>query len=454
MVANSKMTPLQTSRWLLCLVVSICVQWRLLLAPQAVLAVLPALWPTANASVALEVLPPHPKTRVETFDLGYHAARYAAASCSPNAGAGDLDGYLSGSCATIVKEAGSSLGRSDLTGAQLSRARTLLQQMDEERSVVDRIAGLFSFVNIVWTVAIVGLVATVGPFLAYIFGEQLVRIAKALYENVILPTHRVGGLEVLAYALSICLAAQSYRYPPQQASAATMVALSGALALGPCWAYSTALHATGPGDKDKFLMVTGALLALAFAPLALAHQSQVIGFATLGAAYMALGFVMGAFFGGFYVGFDGKDALIRSVVASAVLVVVFAALRICNADAWALRPFGSAVMVLGNVVYFLGMLIMSSRYGEYDFRITNIAMLVSLVVVALIGSVFVLPAATNTACVFFVLWAMEKEMEVKWGAAAIAVLFVNFIGLYFAAHYLHTHPQVIGSLFDPSGMYV
>ena len=106
--------------------------------------------------------------------------------------------------------------------------------------------------------------------------------------------------------------------------------------------------------------------------------------------------------------------------------------------------------VLGNIGYFLALLILSSKWrSDGNYVIMNTVMLVSLIAAAFVGSVVALPSYTNTASTFFVLWVMEKEMEIKWGSGWIAVLFVNFVALYFLAHHLHIHPEIITSLFDP-----
>ena len=129
-----------------------------------------------------------------------------------------------------------------------------------------------------------------------------------------------------------------------------------------------------------------------------------------------------------------------------------------------MRPFATGATVLGHVMYFLGLLILSSRwhtspksspvlYGASRYHMLNAAMLASIALCVLLGSIFAIPAATNVALVFLVLWAMEKELEVQWGAAGIAVLFANFVALYFAAHHLHTHPRLVTSIFEPEGVY-
>ena len=63
-----------------------------------------------------------------------------------------------------------------------------------------------------------------------------------------------------------------------------------------------------------------------------------------------------------------------------------------------------------------------------------------------------IPFMANTATTSLVLWIIERETEVKWGGFGIEIMFLNFIFLYFVAHYLHTHPEHIVSLFDPAGL--
>ena len=130
--------------------------------------------------------------------------------------------------------------------------------------------------------------------------------------------------------------------------------------------------------------------------------------------------------------------------------MTFAALRSNGVPDATLAPFAFGARVLGNIGYFLALLILSSKWrSDGNYVIMNTVMLVSLIAAAFVGSVVALPSYTNTASTFFVLWVMEKEMEIKWGSGWIAVLFVNFVALYFLAHHLHIHPEIITSLFDP-----
>ena len=433
-------------RWLLLPVAFVCVEWSLLLTPATVLDTTPSLWTTAvdNASLSLKL----PHTRLQAFQLGWHAALYTAC----------VRTTLADSCTVHIDAANAAIGpTSRMTAEQLTQSNLQagLQLEDEERSTGQRILGFFSFVNIIWVVSIFGGLLTVGPFLIYVFGTLISKVLIALYTDLLVPMHKLGVFELCAYAFIFLLSAQSCRYPVQHASAAALVGLTGAMGFAPCWAYSTALWAEhSKGKEEEFMALTGALLALSLAPLALVHGSSLIGFFTVAAVYVACGFVMGPFFGGFYVGFRSFDAVTRCMLVSACFVVTFAALSIINSVGPLVAPFALGARVLGNVGYFLALLLCSSewrsRRAGIGYGASNGLMLLSLVSATFVGSVFALPSYTNTAATFFVLWIMEKELEASWGGAGIVVLFANFVALYFIAHHLHTHPEVITSIFDPS----
>ena len=429
-------------RWLLLPTVFVLLQWSLFLSPALVLAFVPALWATApaNASKALKL----PLTRVQAFDLGWHAARYD--QC--------VQRNESDLCTEHMDAARAAIGSPLLTPDQLTLSvlRVNLKLEDEDRSVVQRILGFFNFVNLVWLVSIIGLLLTIGPFIIYMVGKTIAKVLLELYNSLLVPMHKIGVFEVAAYALAFLFSAQSCRYPVQHAAAAALVGLTGSMGFLPCWTYSTALWATkSKGKEEEFMALTGSLLALALMPLAVVHASSLIGFFVVAAVYAACGFIMGPFFGGFYVGYRSLDALWRCLHLSAAFIGTFAALRITDALGARLAPFALGARVLGNIGYFLALLMLSSKWRRNgkEYGITNALMLASLIAAAFVGSVFALPSYTNTASTFFVLWVMEKELEANWGSGAIAVLFVNFVALYFLAHHLHTHPESITSLFDP-----
>lgn len=446
-------------RWLLWPAVFVLAMWYMLFRPDDVLMWSPALWATGGKGLD-EVLPPRPKTRVQTFDLGGLARHYKVHCDEASKAKGRRGAEVEGQCAETLRLAGEVVGwGAPLTPKQLLGMRDFLAELDAQKSPADRVMGFFSFINIIWLIAVLGIVGTVGPCVAYLLGPVLLMCGRALVNVVLVPLatfmHDKGIIEAIAYLLSLVVAAQGLRYPSAQAEAGMMVGFTGGLFIIPCWGYSTALHVkTRGGDQNAFIMLSNALIAAVLVPLAIMHDSRLIGFGAVLAVYGALGFMFSAFGMGFVIGFDSKAGLHRCLAASVFLVVAFVALRVLGVNPAFLRPFATGAMCLGNVMYFLAMLILSSKFHRGDYKVRNGLMLGSLLAALLVGSVYALPSMSNTACVFLVLWIMEKEFEVDWGGIGIVILFVNFVAMYFAAHYLHTHPELVTSMFDPEGLFV
>ena len=107
--------------------------------------------------------------------------------------------------------------------------------------------------------------------------------------------------------------------------------------------------------------------------------------------------------------------------------------------------------VLGNVCYFLALLILS--FGWDNSHVAKAINVVSIAAAIGVGSVFHITSMTNTACTFGVLFAMSCQSLIDWKGAIVAVMFANFIVLYFIAHFLSTHPEYVAAMFDAKEMY-
>merc|ERR1719421_1093693 len=123
------------------------------------------------------------------------------------------------------------------------------------------------------------------------------------------------------------------------------------------------------------------------------------------AVYGALGFMFGAFGFGFFVGFRSRDSTHRCIAASVLLITAFLFVRVSGVNSSYMRPFATGAMCLGNIMYFLGLLIVSSKWhcSDGSYVVHQVLMLGSLVVAMLLGSVFGVPSMANTATTFLVL---------------------------------------------------
>jgi len=344
--------------------------------------------------------------------------------------------------------------------------KDLLIQMDSHKSIVDRIRGVFSFVNIIMFVAVIGVVCTVGPCLVAILGpcvEALGRLLLTFIKERVAPIliflHVWGVWELLSYMLIYLLIVQGCRYPPRFIDTGILIALMGALGFLPCWMYSTALWAPATGgDTSAFASLTNSMMCIILAPLALLLQSSVFGFLAVMALFAALGFSGFAFGLGFAVGWRSRDAMMQSFMASNVLLLLMIVVVVggWTDEPW-VKPFSRGLMVMGSIVHFLALLIMSSRYRwsfvdkKLEYVCINFGYLCSLILFAGLGQVFTAPALSNTAMTFFVLFVLEKDFELPWkGAGFIVPMFLTFVAMFFISMWLSTHPAFLVGLIDPS----
>jgi len=440
-------------RWLSCPVLFVAFVWAFTLKPAPFLLQTPDIFLGAwQSNVTLDsALPPLPKLMSEAYKLGSIHTLASAASSSGNRTA----------LTALLQEAAAVLHRDQpLTLTQLQGLLPAIELVENHKGVAARVLGVFSLVNIIWFLSIVGLVVTFSPCMAFI-AKPVVELVRKLWSGLILPLLRQLKplYEPAVYAIAFLFIVQGARYP---AETGLFVALTGCVAAVPCFLYSTALHTQPTGNKDGFMQVVNIYLALVWGPQAVIYQSELLGFFTVGAVYGALGFSVACYGLCWVIGFDSKNTLYRVVANSVVLMIVFTLFRvgvlaiILQADPhYFLSPFATAVLTLGSVTYFLGLLIVSAPHvvsAAEDYWRIQIMMVLSLLLIVSVGAVYHIAPLYNTACVFGVLYAMAKVAEQRiWRGGMVFVgLFGFFACLYVIALYLRTHPGFIVAMFDGS----
>jgi hypothetical protein len=241
---------------------------------------------------------------------------------------------------------------------------------------------------------------------------------------------------------------------------ALYIATTGMALTGPALAYTTFRHACKlkGGDKMALPRMVSAWVAITVAPLAMAHDSNLLGYASVIAFYATLGFRVAAYGLCYCVGFEDEDAMQRSAVTSFLLLCITGGARFLN-NTFSLgghfAPFRSAVSVFGGVVLFLALLIMSSRYYRHStngkrYITVNLITLTLLLGFMLLGFVGGLPGMANTATVFLVLWLVEKyadvHLESEWNGWVLVL--VLSVAAWRGALWLHSRPQFTASLLN------
>ena len=408
-------SPMRLGRWFACPLAFVVLQWLLLSVepssleqtsaePPWLLSATPTLWQVAvNATNVKALLPHTPETAAEGYAFGWQSSRYALLSCT---------GILPppSECDELLRLAGAATGSPPLTPAQLEQTKSILLGTASHHfgGGLQRMLGLVSFVNVLWLISIIGLAATAAPAFRYIgsslctllqlLGERIAALAVAFFEWVVLPLHRHGVFEVVAYYFAFALATQSRRLPPSQADVASYLALTSGLALIPCWSYSSYLWGRlviSDSESQSHVASTFCmLLAATLMPLALLHrsdQAQVTGFFTIVAAYCGLGFIMGNACGIFFVGFRSRAAGLRCIFASALVLAVFSSVRLAGPEYEPLlKPFAIGAMTMGSTMFFLALLILCSKWHDGDtssavYVLWNVGMLAALALALALG---------------------------------------------------------------------
>lgn len=402
----------------------------------------------AQPSRLAAVLPPVPNSLRAAFELGGIAAAY-----SPDlARAAELVGRRA---------------TQPLTAAELAGVHGRLEEIEAHTGLVARVTGAFSFVNLVWLLAILGITVSIGPSIIHVLApirDLLKRWARWLLRRVIEPVatrlHQHGVFELAAWAAAAAVLLDAHRLFPRDTG--TFVAATAiALAVGPCFGYSTLLWGARLQKRHDHALLRAASswAAVAIAPVAAAYSSRLLAYMCTLAAYTALGF--GASCRGlcWCVGFDSQQAMERVAATSTLLLGCFFALResapLAGVPGRFVETFVAPVSVVGSLTLYLALLVTSSlyyrrsveprkRYGAF-----NLVALCALLAGAAVGATSRMPGLYNTAATFLLLWIGEKycelHLEAKWNGWLLVL--VASVALYRAALAMHDHPEWLAAMF-------
>ena len=476
----------QALRWLLHPSAAVAFLWVLLLRTAEVLAALPPM-PGLSALASDEtqrlqqMVPALPKNMLEAFDLGYIVAKL------------EQGPLASTEVPTLLEEAAAILGHDALqqavTEARLGGIRRELEALAGHRTLLQKTLSLFSFINCLWFAAIIGITVSLGPVLWILskpvqrffmqnvwrpirqavirLGSHVVQAVDWLGRHVVLPMvlrlHYGGWCESAVYMLAAVVLAHACRVPPE-AGAGVMIAVSALVLLAVGLGYSTMLHGKAvevwlerttrqrPALRQVLTSVASLWPVSVLAPLAIMHESRLLGYAATACVLSALGLNAGVGWCCYFIGFDSDDAMLRTAVACGVSLGGMLSARWAGLEPAYLAPFRSAVSVLGGIGHYLAMLLLCNRWTGHwrsdkgKALRANALMVLSLLAAGLGGCWCDVPALTNTATVFGVMWGMDRFLWGLDGRFGWFVVFGGSVGMYYAALFLHANPGYLLSL--------
>jgi hypothetical protein len=313
-------------------------------------------------------------------------------------------------------------------------------------SLISTIWNYMSFVNIMIVFGIVGMIVTFFPAF-HIFLGPLLHFCSNICTFLL--THP-PILEALCYSTCFGIIMYSMHLPKLYGIYAALVGSAGfTLALSAFVLHSVFTRGSSRitnFDHQTNRIAFYALVAIVHTILAIYYNSKLMGFAAVFSVYSILGFCIEIGQSYYTIGFDNENTLVRSTLAS----VLFVVLTFTTRNITQIEPFLTPIYVFGPIVYYLGLLILSSKSSN-NYGTMQMYMIISLIGTLFVGSIYQLQSIVNVSITYAVLYILEKVTEMSlWKNQMALSIFACSLMMYKIGMYLHSHPEFIMSLVDPT----
>ena len=314
---------------------------------------------------------------------------------------------------------------------------------DHGKSIMSYMSKMFSFINIIWLISIIGIVVSIGPFCAVylsILVQYIGIIAITIWYGLIVHIWRpLFYVLVLLMFTSTC---------DNDVSTDVKVYTSLSAALLYCMTILFTCNQLVEVEALKAIDDIALLLFpfFIFLPLTIITSSSLLGFMTVVILYLLLGFGMMSVYGGYVIGFTSEDQLIKCAISSAYLLLLQTSCQVSGFGATQLLPFKAGLQCLGGTSLYIALLIKSSCYmpdSNHYLGLYIIALLLGIV----IGNIVPLLALRNTSYVFVYLFMLDRASFYSSRAHASAAVLITSILLYIGCMLLNQYPEVVVSLY-------
>jgi len=354
--------------------------------------------------------------------------------------------------------------------AQIASVLTMLEEEENDfnPSLRKKMFSIFSIVNIIWLIAIIGIMVSILPSIHFILKplrDFLERVARYVLEYIIQPVltrlHDWGIIEFGVWALcSLCILDSHRFYGPVAGKYIAITALGGSVL---CMTYTTTRHfptlckwyyRLRHRDKIERQSIQNIIwyVTASFLIGALHFKSDFLGYISIAAFYYKLGFSGYAVRLCYVFGFDSDNAVYRCVITSFTILNLTIALRLFNFKELylTLAPIQSPISIFGSIVGNIGLLIISSLYFPNGRRNTiyfgrNLLMVINLLYSYCIGTLYNIDGLTNASIAFLVFYSWTKSYEVifEYKCSIWLLILGSSVMLWRASLYLHTYPNLL-----------
>ena len=161
----------------------------------------------------------------------------------------------------------------------------------------------------------------------------------------------------------------------------------------------------------------------------------------------------------YIVGFKNEDDLNKCKLLSLIVTLLYiytnSIYKHTNVRLY-LEPFYYEIYVFGILLYFLTLLVSSSRLYSSGIYSTNYILNQQIIIVSSLISLYISAvhlnndSMYNVTLTFAVLYSIEKIGEMNmWKGYTTVMIFFFFVGLYCLALWLNLHPEFLMSIMNP-----
>lgn len=305
-------------------------------------------------------------------------------------------------------------------------------QLETNQSVnfTEKVIGMISFVNLVLaTSALMVVLGLAWLFILYILPHIIGfmgKFPKEFYEIILYTA------VVVSFIFSVKL----------QATVGMYLALLGCFGLPFVLSLTFYLHEDRikKGTEHQILFFVCSLVYIAMAVIL---QAWFIGLLAVLAVMAFLGFSVIVMPGVYCIGFEDKDAVARGTIAAFIVVAAFVTFKVLGINVPYIQVFSVGALYAGSFVFFLGLLISSSKWFSKDqYLLVQAVMIIACVASLFIGSVYHINELRGFAGTFLYLYLMEKYFEIPhlskhWAWAT----FIFGLILYVFAMVIKAYPE-------------
>lgn len=316
-------------------------------------------------------------------------------------------------------------------------------------SIFQRVAGLFTFVNILWVVGsvllLIGLTSIITTIIVpFVLAAQiLVKIIKAI---------PIWVYMLLSWVLVFMTITTGY-VAVNDLDIGLYFCLPAMLAI-PVLQFWGGVHFLPSTGSYKGLLLFSEILHVysctCWALLAFFFESKLLAFLVAMGVVSLLGFTIEVFGLSMLIGFPDRDPIPRALFCSILMSSVPILYR---ANAWSipsLEPFLLAFTFVPVFVTYISLLIVSSSfYSPRSYGIINLWTVLVIVVYTLIGLYWNIGALFSLSVTFGGIWFLFKFGELPWGknflSFGVTGLAILLIG---GAMFIRKNPSLVNRMFE------